>query len=363
VGTLHPLPDARVDAQGCGIGDEIFVVGGIGVGEEESFVADTIFIYDTVDDEWSEGAAMPEGRFDHAVACDAGRGLVFVIGGQTPFDDEGVSDTTTTIWAYDVANDSWDETLTDADGTWTSHSAKLIDADTILVAGGYYEDFLSVETYLYDIENDTWTATGDLPWERLLNASAMLPPGRMCLIGGTSFAGGSYNANDDSYDCYSEGYWIPQVATLGLARTYLTGTNMGDSMVLVGGVEIDPEDSPFQPAVYNQSATIERYPTGDLPDEPPVEPVPDAAPDAAPDAGPDAAPDTGTPDAAPDTGVPDVTVDAAGETGAEAGPSQGGGGGDDDGCGCTAAPSGGAQSGALMLLGLFFGLFVLRRRR
>jgi MYXO-CTERM domain-containing protein len=303
---------------------------------------------------------MPEGRFEHSTVCDAARGMVFVIGGYGPFpaNPEESPLPTATIFAYDVAGDSWDDTLTAMDGTRVDASAQLIDSDTILVAGGFLDDLLSLRSDLYDIADDTWTRTGDLPWERFYHASAILPPGRMCLMGGVSFAGGQLNVNDDTFDCYSNGFWIPQLAPATQGRNRVAGATLGDAIYIVGGVEIAENDNPFDPAQYDQLGLVDRYPTGPLPPEPP-------APDVGPDAGGDAGADAGGGDAGPDVGPgadagEDVT--GGGDAQADGGGGGGGGGSDDDGCGCASANSE-VPLNALWVAGALLGLVLYARRR
>jgi len=346
-GTLMPMPDARAYPEGCTMNDKIFVLGGLGVDDLGSYYADTVFVYDTTDNSWEVAEPMPAERIDHAVVCDEANDTLYVIGG---YGEDEISQPN--IWAFDYATGSWDTSLADMPGSRTGASAQLIDSDTILVAGGWFDDLASVRSDLYSIADDEWTQTGDLPAERVRGASAMFD-GRMCMFGGISLLGGT-NWDDDSFDCYSEGYWIPQVSVMNQGRTDCVGTSLGDAMYVVSGTE--ELESAYTPAEY-----IERYPTSTLPPLPPGDEVPDVAPDVAPDEAPDMGVDPepdATPDATPDMST-DVQPDTEGDVQTDTG---GGGGGGDDGCGC-AASNVDTKSPAVLIVGLLFGLGVILRRR
>ena len=346
-GAYPPLPDARAGATGCAMNGNVYIVGGQGVDAEGGFIADTIFIYDSVANSWSVGAAMPEARMSAAVVCDPGRETVFVISGGGPPDGEGNSEPTASLYAYDAAGNTWDATLAQPEGTRSSHTAELIDADTILVAGGYYDGFASTRTDLYDIADDAWERTGDLPFERVLHGSAMLD-GRMCVFSGASWAGGAH-ADDDTYDCYSDGYWIPQLALLNDGRTQVAGATMDGVIYAVGGVLYAEEG-------YVQEASIERYPTGDLPEQPPE---PEPGPEPAPDAAAEMAPDAGTADMGSDAGS--IGTPDRGRT--DGGTTDGTGGDGDDESGCCSVAGVHHPTRAALTLCLFLGLAVLIRRR
>lgn len=347
-GTLVPMPDARANAAGCGMNDKVYIVGGQAVGETEVVSADTIFIYDTVANTWTIGAAMSEGRQGSAVVCDAARNTVYVIGGYGPYDAEGQANPVDTFWAYDAAANTWNTSLAQLSADWGRNSAQLIDADTILVAGGYYDGMVSTRTELYDIAGNAWSQTGDLPYERVLHGSALNADGRMCLIGGVSWGGG-FTYDDDTFDCYADGYWIPQVAYLDEGRSQVVATTMGDAMYVVGGVLYN-EEGP-----YVQVPSIERYPlTDDLPDEPPQ-------PEVAPEAPPEMAPDAGTEGdggSAAEVGPDAGTIEA--DAGSEVTPSSGGGSSDS---GCCSVGAGHTPVPGYLALSLLLGLAVTLRRQ
>lgn len=325
-GTLTPLEFGTGQGAACGMNGNLYVTGGQ-TGDTDTPVSDALRIYNASTSTWSTGAVMPEPRFEHAMVCDETNSKAYVIGGFGTYDTDGYAYPQTNLWVYDASADSWDTTKAQHPDTRSRHDAEFIDADTILVAGGTFGGYYSSKTHTYTISTDTWAESGDLVWERFHAASGVLPTGRMCLAGGTSFADLPTTLLEDTYECYSAGYWIPQIATMNPpARTYTVGETVDDRIYAIGGVETDTLGWP--PTQYDQTGLIDRYPSGTMPDTPP-----DAVTDAPTDA------PTDTPDDTPGDVVLDVPTDAPTDTTGDTPidiPSDNGGDGDEDsGCGCT----------------------------
>ncbi len=283
-GTLTPLTFSLGDAAACGMNGRVYVTGGQTTGTTPT-VSRQVHVYDPSSDTWTLGTDMPEGRFRHAMVCDAARNDFYVIAGYGPY-VSGTSTPQDNMWVYDAAAGTWDTSIAQHPGTRGNHGAELIDPDTILVAGGYFGGSLSKDTHLYDIVTDAWARTGDLVWERLYAASGQLPTGRMCLSGGTSLAVWPTSIVDDSYECYSAGYWIPQMALMSAARTKVAGATVGSQIYAIGGVDTNTLGWP--PTRYTQMTLVERYPRTTAPDgstdpapDPAVDPVPDPVEDPA----------------------------------------------------------------------------------
>ncbi len=320
-GTLTPLDWGGGNANACAVGGLVYVTGGL-TGDTDAPVSAATRIYDPATDTWSAGADMPEPRQSHAQVCSADR--VFVIGGYGDYDETtGFAYPQDNLWVYNPSSDSWDSTVAQHPGPRARHNAELIDANTILVAGGYFDGFLSKTTHTYSISGDAWTeTTGKLPWERLYAGSGVLPTGRMCLVGGSSFADWPTTLLEDTYDCYSDGYWIPQIANMNPpARTYVVAETVNDTIYALGGVETDTLGWP--PTQYDQTGLIDRYPSSSMPDAP-IDATPDVPTDG--DDVPGDIPSIDVPtDTTGDT-EDDVSIDV---------PTDGGGGDGDGGCGCS----------------------------
>ena len=326
-GTLPPLPGPRyMGVRACGMNGHVYVTGGQTDSTDPlEAQADDLFIFDVAANTWSSGALMPAARGEHMMVCDAANNTLYVIGGWGPFDATGSASGTDTTWAYDADANTWDETLAPFPGERVRASAQMISATEILVAAGALDGFFVKRTDIYDIGTDTWEQTGDLVWERFYNASGILPTNRMCVYGGTGF-GALPALVDDSYECYSGGFWIPQLATMTQAKTFLAGTSVGDQLYAVGGVT--DTDSLATPSTYVQTNRIERYPTTDIPDvvvDVPEDTAADTVEDTESDVPTDVVVDTAT-DTPADTST-DAPTDTATDTGT--------GGDGDEGCGCS----------------------------
>ncbi|MBW2262412.1 MAG: hypothetical protein JRG91_10605 [Deltaproteobacteria bacterium] len=311
-GTLTPLTFSLGDAAACGMNGRIYVTGGLTTTTTPT-ISRQVHVYDPSTDTWTLGTDMPEERFRHVMVCDAARDTFHVIGGYGPY-VSGVAYPQDNMWAHDAATGTWDTSIAQLPGTRGNHGAELIDPDTILVAGGSFDEIYSKRTDLYDIATDTWTRTGDLVWERFHAASGVLPTGRMCLSAGSSFALWPTTLLEDTYECYSSGYWIPQMALMNAARTRVAGATVGSQIYAIGGVDTDTLAWP--PSRYTQLTLVERYPRTTAPDgstdpvpDPVVDPVDDPVDDG-PDDVPADVPDDPTEDPTFDP-TDDPTADPA----------------------------------------------------
>jgi N-acetylneuraminic acid mutarotase len=322
-GTLTQLDWGTAYGAACGMNGHVYITGGQ-TGDSDDPITNALHIYDIATDTWTNGAAMPDDRFFHTMVCDPGRNEAYVLGGFNEYDTEGTAYAQDTFWKYDADSDTWDETVAQLSDTRVRNNAELIDADTILVAGGAYGGFWTKRTDIYHIDTDTWEQSGNLSAERFNTASGVLPPDRMCLSGGTSYADLPATIIEDTYECYSEGFWIPQVALMFEPRSYVVGATVNDQIYVIGGVELDTLAFP-PPAgsTYIQKSLIERYPSSELPDTPPdtaTDTVDDTAGDVPADVPVDVPTDTSG------DGTTDVSVDI---------PDDDDGGDGDSGCGCS----------------------------
>ncbi|MBW2261337.1 MAG: hypothetical protein JRG91_05120 [Deltaproteobacteria bacterium] len=318
-GTLTPLDWGGGNANACTVGGLVYVTGGL-TGDTDAPVSAATRIYDPATDSWSAGADMPEPRQLHAQVCSSD--TVYVIGGYGDYDTDGFAHPQESFWAYSPTGDSWSESLAQHPGPRARHTAEMIDSNTILVAGGYFDNYLSKTTHTYSISGDAWEETvGNLPWERLAMGSGVLPTGRMCLVGGSSFADWPTTLLEDTYDCYSDGYWIPQIANMNPpARTYVVAETVNDTIYAIGGVETDTLGWP--PTQYDQTGLIDRYPSSTMPD------APVDAPADVPSDGDD------VPGDIPSIDVPtDTESDTSTDTSIDIPTDDGGS--EDSGCGCS----------------------------
>src|SRR3990172_2173872 len=93
-----PLPTPRTEVAGAAIGNEIYVIGGFGLGS----VTDTVEKYDPSRDAWTTVKPLPA-PLHHAAAVGYA-GKLFVIGGYTGL---ATWNPEKTVYIYDPPSDSW----------------------------------------------------------------------------------------------------------------------------------------------------------------------------------------------------------------------------------------------------------------
>lgn len=322
-GAIESLPYPRGGHAACGMDGKVYVMGGYGEIGADAQIAQDLYIYDVAANTWDTGALMTHNKLEFAAVCDQSAGNIYAMGGWSNPDGTALADASLSdaLLVYDAAGDSWSEAAA-MTGTRIGIVAGMPDGNTIIVAGGYYNGWMSTSSERYSITGDVWTLIDDLTVHRIYPAGGVLPPGRFCVAGGFNTDVG----REDTFECFDDPYWIPQIALLNVARVYMTSITSDGQIYAINGNYVNES---VDPPEIELSAAFERYPASPIPDptEEPVdevEPLPDALPDAdvIDDVPPDVAPDA---DAATDT-LEDPTTD----------PEQEGenGNGGDDGCGC-----------------------------
>jgi len=139
----------------------------------------------------------------------------------------------------------------------------LIDGD-VLVVGGFdgRADLTGAE--LYNPDNGTWSAAGDMAESRESHTATLLQTGDVLVAGGYDNNLGANLASAELYDPYT-GEWAPTGA-MATARSKHTATAVGDGRVLIAGgysstgpslytTEIyDPQTSQFSPGANLNAA-------------------------------------------------------------------------------------------------------------
>jgi N-acetylneuraminic acid mutarotase len=171
------MPAPRAAHASVGIGDLIYVVGGVGTG------SNALWVYNSVADTWDTSRPpLPTPR-EHLAAATVG-GKLYVIGGRW-----GGQGNLRTLEIYDPATNTWTRgrDMPTARGGITASAV----GGLIHVTGG--EDLGSSRTYeqheVYDPATDTWATYPRLPTSRHGLASAAVD-GRWYVIGGGMLAGG-----------------------------------------------------------------------------------------------------------------------------------------------------------------------------
>jgi N-acetylneuraminic acid mutarotase len=160
-------------------------------------------------------------------------GKVLVAGGETI--DQPPNSALNSVEIYDEVMNEWVEKDSLHIGR-RNHTATLLTDGKVLVAGGCY--YIGPDEYhyfnsaeLYDLDQDTWTMTGDMNFARRRHTATLLPDGKVLVVGGEWDNG--YLGSAELYDP-ATGVWI-ETGDLNTARSHHTATLLPDGKVLVAG--------------------------------------------------------------------------------------------------------------------------------
>ncbi|CAD7698930.1 unnamed protein product [Ostreobium quekettii] len=263
-----PMPFSRSDHQVVGVGDLIYIIGGL---TSDNNATDDVIIYDTVLDTFSPGPTLPTPlmRFGAAFLAgpggDPARGQIYVMGGFESSADDAPS--TAAVHILDLSTGAWSDgpamaaPRSDlcgaavggkvyAAGGWpdgfgeTLATVEVLEAGGVewgavedmptprgdvkcgrvgarlVVAGGYYDpsgafaaESFRTEVQAYDTVTESWTSLAPLPDARGDVALAVLPGDRLLSIGGETHARGARTQvathTVSEYDA-SQDVWVPK---------------------------------------------------------------------------------------------------------------------------------------------------------
>ncbi|WP_415648506.1 S8 family serine peptidase [Stackebrandtia soli] len=190
---IADAPDAVMQARAAFVDGKLYVFGGWA----GSTTLTKTSIYDPETNTWSQGAPMPATRAGMGIGVVDG--TVYLVGGC----DSSSCNATDTVFAYDVAGDSW-STLANYP-TVVSHGACGASAGTLVCAGGSDGGEGLAATYAYNKGADSWEARADMPvglWAMAFtSANDMLVVSNGVLPGNTSLTNATYgyDASSDSW--------------------------------------------------------------------------------------------------------------------------------------------------------------------
>jgi N-acetylneuraminic acid mutarotase len=241
------LPDGEVLVAGAEHADDTF-------GWPEPFkrgIQDSAELYNPATGKWIATGSMTAARTDEVAAL-LGNGKVLVAGGFGPL-------TATTHGAlasaevYDPGTGKWAVTGNLMTARAQGPGVALLGDGRVLITGGGGigdTDPPAASTELFDPATGTWTATGNLITARIAIASALLPDGRLLIVGGLGLDG--IKSSAELYDL-SSGTWGP-AGSMATARFGDTATLLPDGKVLVvGGFTSDTVASSAE--LYDEGAS------------------------------------------------------------------------------------------------------------
>jgi N-acetylneuraminic acid mutarotase len=315
--SVASMPEGRNFQASCGMDGKVYVMGGY-ADPANPQIAWEMYIYDVAADAWESGPVMPSGRSEHEAVCDPNNDRVYVMGGIT--DDGAETVINNDMVVYDVTAGTW-STGTPMNYYHYDFVAVMPDNNTIMVAGNSYDMPGARWTETYSISGDTWTYLDDLSVVRGTAAGGVLEDGRFCIAGG--FNTSAANGREDTFECFDDPYWIPQIPLLNVARNNMAYATQSGQIYAIAGDFVD--ESGTEP-VLALSGAFERYPHSPIPDGSTDAVEDDVVEDVPTDGDAADVPTDRPPDSIPDT-IGDTPTD--GTTDAE---EEGDGG--DEGCGC-----------------------------
>jgi N-acetylneuraminic acid mutarotase len=174
------------------LNNKIYCIGGLGTN------VSTNYIYDTVTDTWSTGAAMPAGRAYISGVCIGTK--IYCIGG----DNGGPTNTT---YIYDTATNTWS---TGSTMPAARHSMWMSYVGTKIYCIGGDGGSPTNTNYIYDTTTDTWSTGAAMPGAKNGGDLTTAVGTKIYCIGG--YNNGAQNTNyiyDTATNTWSTGVSIP----------------------------------------------------------------------------------------------------------------------------------------------------------
>ena len=214
-----PLPEPRFFAASAGIGERLFVAGGLSPANRSDEPMDTLFIYDNATDSWSQGTPMPRALY---WANGAGVGGKFYI-----FGGIDALEPSNNFFSYDPATNQWQD-MGVMPGGQAYLMASAVYNDEIYLVGGLPNSLFFAR---YTPATNTWTSLPP-PWRDRYGASFVAAPdGFLYLMGG--LGGGNLVERYES----AANEWSNVNSNLEGDRLLAGGVYLENRIYLVGGVE------------------------------------------------------------------------------------------------------------------------------
>jgi hypothetical protein len=184
-------------------------------------------LYNPATAQWLPTADMTMPRALHA-ATPLSPFRVLVTGGTGPIGSVSSAE----LYDYDPRSET---------GTWSpvpgmsvarqSHTAVLLPAGMVLVAGGAHEGRATASAEIFDPQERVWRAATNMTTARESHTATVLPSGKVLVVGGVN--GSTFHASAELYDPLTN-TWSP-AGTMSSPRVYHTATLLPSGKVLVLG--------------------------------------------------------------------------------------------------------------------------------
>ncbi len=166
---------------------------------------------------WNTASSMPDNLGE--VAAGIIDGILYVVG-------EG----TTKTYAYDIEDDSWDDTLAVRTFAGSHHAAEVYDGKLYLIGG--LDNGADGKVQIYDPVLDSWSAGTDMPWAGGSVSTALLD-GLIYAAGG--IVGSQTVDNTASYDPVLDSWTALASVPMGKGRNHSAAGTDGQYFWVFGG--------------------------------------------------------------------------------------------------------------------------------
>jgi N-acetylneuraminic acid mutarotase len=225
--TVAPLPQPLHHTTASNFDGKIYVIGGFPTPIASNWIpSNKLFIYDPVEDKWSEGKSMPTAR--GSTAANFVNGTLYVTGGY------GLSKVLDVNEAYNPLLNEW--TSKSSMPTPRHHAGSAVVDDKVFVIGGRILDLApSVNINInerYDPKEDKWITLEPMPSNRSgIGATSINNTTTIYTFGGENLSK-TFN-NNEKYDVKSN-KWESQ-EPLPTARHGLAVVSVNDKIYIIGG--------------------------------------------------------------------------------------------------------------------------------
>ena len=230
--TLAPMPQAALMPSAVYFppSNKIYVFGGEDGALGTNYAITRI--YDVASDTWSTGSDMPDVRSFMASAYNPIDQKIYLVGG---YNTGQVTSAQSQVWVYDPVSDTFDASRTPMPHA-VGGAAFGLRNQSFYLAGGRDANQVVNDTWEYHIDSDHWNVLALLPAPTNVPGSAMVSFGRLFVYGGGNpFVAEPWaSASTFIYDPVLNSWSV--LCPLGLARSFIAGTAIGDAPFAAGGV-------------------------------------------------------------------------------------------------------------------------------
>ncbi len=191
-------------------------------------------LYNFASGSWTLTGSMNTGRAFHTATL-LPSGKVLAAGGDTGPSGQTGGLASASAEIYDPISGNW-STVASMKTARSEHTATLLPNGKVLLAGGANDAGLASEEEIFEPLSGSWTITGPLNRPRVDHTATLLPNGKVLVAGGADYNGIFYAGMDSSAELYdpSTGTWTV-TGSMNKARAYHTAALLPDGKVLVIG--------------------------------------------------------------------------------------------------------------------------------